>query len=535
MHNNWFCNAIFYSLDVESFYDSNNDGIGDFKGLNSKLDYLADLGVNCIWLLPFFPSPNRDNGYDVMDYYDIDKRLGTPEDFTHCIEKASGLGIRLIIDLVVNHTSVEHPWFLQARQDPGSKYRDYYIWTDEPLAYEKEHLMFTGEENTMWTYDEVAGQYYLHRFYKEQPDLNIASEAVQKEILKIIQFWLSLGVSGFRIDAAERLIESYGMKEVDKEKPLRFLNEMRSCIAALKSDAVLIAEANVPPQKVSTYIRGNKRMHMVFNFYVNQHLFLSLAEKNAQIISNALTSLPHLDAGSQWLNFLRHHDELNLSLLSEKEIQKVFAEYAPEENMRIYGRGIRRRLSPMVDGNRQQLEMYYSLLFSMPGVPLIRYGDEIGMGEDLSLKGRESVRTPMQWSDEKNGGFSEADKNMLVHPVISSGQYSYKYINVSGCQPDSRSLLNRMKKLIAIRKECPEIGLGQLIIFHSNNPRLFIHSYKWNDRQVYFIHNLSAEEVVFENNYGWEINSLLGSEREGKKTSGPIKGFEYKWFRVKLQ
>ena len=207
MHNNWFCNAIFYSLDVESFYDSNNDGIGDFKGLNSKLDYLADLGVNCIWLLPFFPSPNRDNGYDVMDYYDIDKRLGTPEDFTHCIEKASGLGIRLIIDLVVNHTSVEHPWFLQARQDPGSKYRDYYIWTDEPLAYEKEHLMFTGEENTMWTYDEVAGQYYLHRFYKEQPDLNIASEAVQKEILKIIQFWLSLGVSGFRIDAAERLIE----------------------------------------------------------------------------------------------------------------------------------------------------------------------------------------------------------------------------------------------------------------------------------------------------------------------------------------
>jgi maltose alpha-D-glucosyltransferase/alpha-amylase len=377
---NWYRNAVFYSLDVETFQDSNGDGIGDFNGLIKRLEYIASLGVSCIWLLPFYPSPNRDNGYDVKDYYNVDERLGTLKEFSSFMEKAGELGLRVLIDLVVNHTSREHPWFQAARKDPRSRYRDFYIWSDHPQEYEREHLMLVGEEDTMWTFDEEAGQYYLHRFYKEQPDLNIGSPHVRKEILKIIEFWLGLGVSGFRIDAAEMLIETYGMKESQVKDLAVFLDEMRAFTTNKNPQALLLAEVNAPPDKMIPYLKEGKRMQMLFNFFINQQLFLSLAQEKGIVLEEALKALPERNEGEQWLNFLRHHDELSLKLIAEDTRPEIFQSFAPEENMRSFGHGIRRRLAPMMNGDLQKIKLAYSLLFSIPGVPLVRYGEEIGMG-----------------------------------------------------------------------------------------------------------------------------------------------------------
>jgi maltose alpha-D-glucosyltransferase/alpha-amylase len=494
-NSNWYKNAVFYSLDVETFFDTNKDGIGDFPGLIQKLDYIASLGITCIWLLPFYASPNRDNGYDIKDYYAVDPRLGTIEDFKQFVSAARQYGIRIIIDLVVNHTSVEHPWFQQARKDKTSPYYSYYVWSDEPLAYEKQHLMFTGEEDSIWTYDEAAKQYYLHRFYKEQPDLNISNVHVQQEILAIIKYWLDMGISGFRIDAAEMLIEPYGMKGAQKDDLAGFLDKMRNQLTAINPQAILLAEVNTGPDKIDTYLHKEGRMHMVFNFFINQHLFLSLAKEDTSPLVNALKALPPVTEENQWLNFLRHHDELSLSLLQEEEQALVFTRYAPEKAMRIYGRGIRRRIAPMLQGNRQQMELYYSLLFSVPGVPLIRYGDEIGMGDDLSLPGRVSVRTPMQWSKTKNGGFSMASREHLVHPVIDEGNYAYEKVNVEKAEKDQGSFLNWLKQLIALRKQYTEIGSGSMEVLPSSTQHLFIHRLYSQSSNIQFLHNIAGETI----------------------------------------
>jgi maltose alpha-D-glucosyltransferase/alpha-amylase len=535
MQEHWYKNAVFYSLDVETFFDSKNDGIGDFSGLMKKLDYIAGLGITCIWLLPFYPSPNRDNGYDVMDYYGVDARLGNLDDFVQIINKATEYGIRIIVDLVVNHTSHEHSWFQQARKSRNSPYRNYYIWADEPIQHEKEQLIFVGEENKMWTFDQIAGQYYLHRFYKEQPDLNIANPEVRKEILKIMGFWLDLGVSGFRVDAAEILIEPIGTTETNKENFGHFLNEMREYVASKKSDAVLLAEANVSPEKMKNYIQDGKRMHMLFNFFVNQYAFLSLATENASHVAKAIKELPPLHGTEQWLNFLRHHDELSLALLSDKERIKVFEHFAPKLNMRIYERGIRRRLSPMLNGDAQWLRFCYSLLFSLPGVPLIRYGDEIAMGEDLSLEGRKSVRTPMQWSDENNGGFSNASADKLVHPVIKENQYGYHNINVKKAQTNPSSLLNWMKRLIKIRMLCPEIGNGKIQIVDSGQPQVLILLYGQDNNRTLLLHNFSRNNVsvtlaneIIGNNLFMDV---LNNEQVNGEEPVQLSALGYKWLR----
>ncbi len=458
MQQSWYQNAIFYALDVETFYDSKNDGIGDLQGLIEKLDYIANLGATCLWLLPFYPSPNRDNGFDVMDYYNVDQRLGTLDDFVKMLKKAAQLGIRVVIDLVVNHTSHEHPWFQEARKDRSSPFREFYVWSDHPLEYEKDHLMLQGEENTIWTYDEEAGQYYLHRFYKEQPDLNIVNKKVQQEILKIMSFWLRLGVSGFRIDAASMLVEPYGLKGADRDDLFHFINEMRDFGESIRPDVLLLAEVNAAPKEMEVFFSNNERMNMVFNFFINQHLFLSVTTGNKHHLEDALRELPQLHEKNQWLQFLRQHDELNLKLLSQQEQQILLEKLAPDPEMRIYGFGIRRRLAPIANGNLKLIRLLYSLMFSLPGCPLIRYGDEIGMGEDLSLPGRSSVRTPMQWSSEKNGGFSSAPAEQLVHPVISGGEFGYEKINVETARQQPGSLLNWIGQLIRIRKQCPEIS-----------------------------------------------------------------------------
>jgi maltose alpha-D-glucosyltransferase/alpha-amylase len=489
----WFKNAIFYSLDVETFLDSDGDGVGDFQGLISKLDYLSGLGITCIWLLPFYPSPNRDNGYDVKDYYNVDSRLGDLGDFVQFMSKCKTLGIRVIIDLVINHTSIEHPWFLDARKNRESPYRSFYIWSDKPKPFKRRDLLFDGEEDTVWTYDDAANQYYFHRFYKEQPDLNIHCEKLRSELLRIIEVWLYLRVDGFRIDAAERIIESYGMDGTNGESLEGFLEEIRTFVASKNPEAILLAEANVPPAETNIYMRKDSRMHMLFNFFTNQNVFLALAKNNASILVDAFEQLPCCGENQQWLNFLRHHDELSLQLLSPSEIQTVFKKYAPNETMRIYKKGIRRRLSPMVNNDRQVLRFLYSLLFSLPGAVLLRYGDEIGMGDDLSLEGRTSVRTPMQWSPAKNAGFSGASGRSLVHPIIREGELAFKDVNVLTEQRDPQSLLNFIERLITTRKQTPEIGIGKYKFLKNVPKTVLAHHCEHEQVDMLFIHNFSNE------------------------------------------
>lgn len=331
--------------------DSNGDGIGDFRGLTQRLDYLAGLGITCLWLLPFYPSPNRDNGYDVMNYYDVDPRLGTLGDFVEFVHQARDRGIRVLVDLVINHTSIQHPWFQEARKDKNSKYRSYYVWSDNPQP-EPSLIAFPTQEKGIWEYDEQAGAYYLHHFYKEQPDLNIGNPEVREEILRIMGFWLALGVSGFRVDAAPFVIEDIGIKNTSSEELQCFLQHMREFVATRQSDAILLAEANVSPERVPVYFGDGDRMQMLFSFLLNQHLFLALARQAADALTEGLKALSNIPHNCQWLNFVRHHDELTLDQLGKDQQQEIFAAFAPEETMQIFGRGIRRRLPPMVQNDR---------------------------------------------------------------------------------------------------------------------------------------------------------------------------------------
>lgn len=539
MQNHWYKNAVVYSLDVETFLDSDGNGVGDFQGLTKSLDYLSGLGATCLWLLPFYPSPNRDNGYDVMDYYGVDPRLGTLGDFVEFMHQAQERGIRVIIDLVVNHTSIQHPWFQAACRDKNSKYRDYYVWTENPPKdVDPKLIAFPNVEESIWEYDETAEAYYLHHFYKEQPDLNMANPKVQEEIRKIMGFWLELGVSGFRIDAAHFLIKGIGIEGASAEKLQHFLTEMREFITSRKGDAVLLAEANVTPEQIQIYFNQGDRMHLLFNFLLNQYMFLALARKEGATLREGLKSLPEIPQICQWLNFVRHHDELTLDRLSESEIQEVFSVFAPEKNMQIYGHGIRRRLPPMLEGDRRHIELVYSLLFSLPGTPLLRYGEEIGMGDDLSLQGRSSVRTVMQWSDEVNGGFSTAPSDQLAQPTIAQGDYSYKKVNVTAQQHDPDSLLNWMDRIIRVRKQCPEIGWGEWTILETDEPAIFAHSCEWQGKTVIALHNLANKPCAVSlkgNNYTHLFELISDRQYDSRKedfSSIPLSAYGYRWFRV---
>jgi maltose alpha-D-glucosyltransferase / alpha-amylase len=536
MKSSWYQNAIFYSLNVETYFDSNDDGIGDFQGLIQKLDYISGLGATCIWLIPFYKSSNRDNGYDVVDYYSVDPRYGTLGDFAEFISKANDLGIKVIIDLVVNHTSIQHPWFQEARKNKKSPYRDFYVWADHPLPFDTKDLMFDGEEDTMWTYDEVARQFYLHRFYKEQPDLNVSNPIVQNEILKIIGFWLKLGIHGFRVDAAELLVENYGMIGVNRGALISFINEMRKHVVHEKGDAILLAEVNGDPKKIETFL-AEERMHMMFNFYINQNFFLALAKENAGCLESALRQLPEIRYDQQWLNFLRHHDELSLSLLSDEDRQLVFQKFAPDADMRIYGRGIRRRLAPMLNNDTEYLEMCYSLMFTLPGTPLIRYGDEILMGDNLNLPGRASVRTPMQWSDGRHGGFSSAPTHDLVHEPVQAGEFSYKKVNVVNAQRNRTSFLNWIETLISTRKQCPEIGVGKMEVIPCGVKSVVAHCYSHNGEKMFFLHHLANDKVVIRKKdlglHGDKLYDVFGCQEVVQFDDRfEIEGYGYQWYRV---
>jgi maltose alpha-D-glucosyltransferase / alpha-amylase len=537
----WWKSAVIYCVDVELFADSNGDGVGDFPGLTDRVEYLAGLGVTCIWLMPFFPSPNRDNGYDIADYYGVDPRLGTLGDVVEFLRAARERGIRVIADLVVNHTSVDHPWFQAARADRSSPYRDFYCWVDEPPADGPKDIVFPGQETSNWQFDERAGRYYLHRFYKSMPDLNIANPKVRDEIHKVVGFWLELGLSGFRLDAAPFLIEQTGIQSEKLGDPHEFLRDLRAFLDRRRGDAILLAEANVPPAEQRRFFgdEDGDEMHMLFNFVVNQRLFLSVVRGQAAPLSEALQELPRATQINQWANFVKNHDELTLDKLSEAERDEVLAALAPSPDMRIYNRGIRRRVPPMLKGDRRRLQLVYSLLFALPGTPVLLYGEEIGMGDDPSVQGRGSVRVAMQWNDQAGGGFSRARPKV---PVIQDGDFGYPRVNVAEQRRDPHSLLNWMERLIRGRKETPELGWGRCQVLPASDPAVLALRCEWRGSVVVTVHNFADRHArpcleLDGDDRRATLVELFADQRYDRvgtlADAVPVAGHGFRWFRLR--
>jgi len=534
----WYKSAVIYCLNVGTFMDSNGDGIGDFEGLVRRLDYLAGLGVTCLWLHPFQKSPRRDDGYDIADFYAVDEVYGTLGDFVEFTHQAKQRGIRVIIDLVVNHTSDQHPWFKDARKSERSKYRDYYLWSKKRPKDFDEGMVFPGVQKTTWTFDSVAKAYYYHRFYDFQPDLNTSNPAVQAEIRKIMGFWLQLGVAGFRMDAIPFVIETKGAGKKHVEQ-FGMLRDMREFLQWRQGDAIVLAEANVLPKDDMHYFGDDgDRMHMMFNFQVNQNLFYALAAGDVRPLAVALESTRARPATAQWGLFLRNHDELDLGRLKEAQRQKVFAAFGPDPDMQLYDRGIRRRLAPMLSGDRRRLELAYSLLFSLPGTPVLRYGDELGMGDDLRLPERNAARTPMQWSTEPNGGFTRARRPIL--PVISGGPYGFEKVNAAAQRRDAESFLNWTERMIRMRKEVPEIGWGDFEVLRLAEPGVLALRYDWRNNSVLLVHNFRDEAVQIElrtgRQGGQKLVNLLTADHSDADGRGRhrivMEPYGYRWYRM---
>jgi maltose alpha-D-glucosyltransferase / alpha-amylase len=537
----WYKNGVFYCLSVGAYMDANGDGIGDFKGLLRRLDYLHGLGVTAIWLMPFQPSPCRDDGYDIADYYGVDPRYGTLGDFVGFTHGCQQRGIRVIIDLVVNHTSDTHPWFRAARSSRDSEYRDWYVWADKKPANAGTGMVFPGVQKSTWTHDKVAGAWYFHRFYDFQPDLNTSNPHVQAEILKIMGFWIQLGVSGFRMDAVPFVIATKGAKVRKGVEQYDMLREFREFLQWREGDAIILAEANVLPKTDMEYFgKAGERLQMMFNFQVNQHLFYALASGDAKSLVKPLKATKPRPASAQWGLFLRNHDELDLGRLTKAQRQLVFKKFGPDKSMQLYGRGIRRRLAPMLGGDRRRIELAYSLMYTLPGTPVVRYGDEIGMGDDLDLPERNCARTPMQWSAEPHAGFTESDAPFL--PVIDKGPYGFQHVNVAGQRRDPDSMLNWTERIIRMRKEVPEVGWGDFTVIATRDPALLILRYDWRNNSVLFVHNLDEKprEISFSVGLPGKAGKLLvnllaeNHSRAGKdgKHKMLIEAYGYRWFRV---
>jgi len=537
----WYKNAVIYCLSVGTYMDANGDGIGDFQGLLRRLDYLQGLGVTAVWLMPFYPSPCRDDGYDIADYYGVDPRYGTLGDFVEFTHGCKQRGMRVLIDLVVNHTSDQHPWFKDAHRDPHSKYRDWYVWSKKRPKNAKAGVVFPGVQKSTWTYDDAAKAYYFHRFYDFQPDLNTANPEVQAEILKIIGLWLQLGVSGFRMDAVPFVIAEKGAQITRPREEYDMLRTFSQFLTWREGEAIILAEANVLPGTDMQYFGSDgERLQMMFNFEVNQHLFLSMATANSQPLVKAMQSTKRRPATAQWGQFLRNHDELDLGRLEEDQRQAVFAAFGPEPEMQLYERGIRRRLAPMVQGDRRRLELAYSLLMTLPGTPVIRYGDEIGMGDNLKLPERNCARTPMQWSTEPHAGFTKNERPVM--PVIDDGPYGFEHVNVAAQRRDPNSLLNWMERMIRMRKEVPEIGWGDFTFISARTSEVLVMRYDWRDNAVLCVHNFSPSprDVTFAVSVGDEANcdliNLLSDQHSQPSANGKhcilLEPYGYRWYRV---
>nr|WP_205834788.1 alpha-amylase family protein [Microbacterium sp. CFH 90308] len=524
-----------YGLDVEKFADSDGDGIGDFSGLVDRVDYLADLGVTCIWLMPFYPTPDRDDGYDVTDFYGVDPRLGSHGDVVEFLRTARSRGIRVIIDLVVNHTSDRHPWFLQAKRSRASKYRDYYVWRDRPTR-DSANTVFPGEEDSVWEWEPRTEQYFLHTFYRHQPDLNLANPHVRDEIAKIIAFWLALGVAGFRIDAVPFLLSAPGAP--DEADPHEFLRDVKRFTRRRSSEGMLLGEVGLPHRDQFVYFGGTRgdELDAQFDFTLTQSLFLALARQDARPLERALRSRPATDEPVAWTNFLRNHDELSLEMLREPERQEVFEALAPDPSQRIYGRGIVRRLAPMLNGDPRRLHLAYSLLFSLPGNPVLHYGEEIGMGENPELPGRQAMRTPMQWTPGPNGGFTTAPPSRLPVPFPTGG-YAPDLVNVRNERQDPGSLMHFISKLAFRYRSTPEIGWGDYDIIDTGQRSVFAHRITADTGTFVAVHNLgdAATTVTIEDTGANALTDLLSPgvlRSEAGRLTLHMEGYGFRWLRA---
>ncbi|HYP26272.1 MAG TPA: maltose alpha-D-glucosyltransferase [Blastocatellia bacterium] len=486
----WYRDAVFYEVYVRGFYDSTADGVGDFRGLTEKLDYLQWLGIDCIWLLPMYSSPLRDGGYDISDYYNLLPEYGTLEDFQNFLEAAHMRGIRVIADLVVNHTSDQHEWFQQSRSSPDSPFRDWYVWSDTDQKYTEARIIFTDTERSNWTWDEHAQAFYFHRFFSHQPDLNYDNPAVQQAMLDAVAFWLDLGLDGFRIDAVPYLFEREGTNCENLPETHTFLKRLRSFVEERYPGRLLLAEANQWPEDVVEYFGAGDEVHMCYHFPIMPRLFMALRQENRRPIVEILERTPDIPEGCQWGMFLRNHDELTLEMVTDEERDYLYNEYAKDRRMRL-NLGIRRRLAPLLDNGRRRIELLHGLLFSLPGSPFLYYGDEIGMGDNIYLGDRDGVRTPMQWSDDRNAGFSRADFAQLYFPVIMDPVYGYQSVNVEAQRRYDTSLLNWIHRMIHLRKQHPIFGRGSIEFIKPENHRVFVFTRTHENEKVLCVFNLS--------------------------------------------
>ncbi|MBN1678816.1 MAG: maltose alpha-D-glucosyltransferase [Anaerolineae bacterium] len=453
----WYKDAVFYELYVRAFRDGNGDGHGDFKGLLAELDYLQELGVDCVWLLPIFPSPLVDDGYDVADYYGIHEDYGTLDDFKAVVDGLHARGMYIIVDIVVNHTSDQHPWFIESRSSKESPKRSWYVWSETDQKYRHARIIFIDTETSNWTYDETTAEYYWHRFYSQQPDLNYDNPDVQQEMLDIITYWLDLGIDGFRVDAAPYLIEREGTNCENLPETHDYIKRMRAHVDNRWPGRILLAEANQWPEDVRPYFGDNDEFNMAFHFPLMPRLYMALKQRSRKCIVDILQRTPEIPALAQWCIFLRNHDELTLEMVTEEERQFMWEQYAPEPRMR-QNLGIRRRLASLLDNDRRQIELLNALLFSLPGAPIIYYGDEIGMGDDVWRHDRNGLRTPMQWKNTKHGGFSDADT--LYEAVLDDDVFGYQHLNVQQQKVDPDSLWNTLRHMLRVRKRFCAFGRG---------------------------------------------------------------------------
>jgi maltose alpha-D-glucosyltransferase/alpha-amylase len=486
----WYKDAVFYQIYPRAFYDSNGDGHGDLRGILLKLDYLKELGIDCVWLMPIYPSPLKDDGYDIADYYNIARTFGTLEDFKDLIEAAHKRGIRIIMDLVLNHTSDQHPWFQASRADRNSPYRDYYVWSDTDQKYRDARIIFIDTQASNWTWDEKAGQYFWHRFYASQPDLNYDNPRVQGEMLKVASFWLDLGIDGFRADAVPYLFEREGTNCENLPETHTYLNKLRAFIDQHYPGRILLCEANQWPEDVRPYFGDGDEFHMGFHFPIMPRIYMAIKKGRAEDMEEILRRTPPIPENCQWCIFLRNHDELTLEMVTEAERQWMWEQYAPEPRMRL-NLGIRRRLAPLLDHDRRKIQLAHSLLFTLPGSPILYYGDEIGMADNIWLDDRNGVRTPMQWEPRPTAGFSQAPANSLYAPVINDNGYSPAYINVNQQRADPDSIWNVIRHMISVRREQRAFSWGEFEWIDVQNNALAVFQRSYEDETLLVLHNLS--------------------------------------------
>jgi maltose alpha-D-glucosyltransferase/alpha-amylase len=490
---NWYRDAVFYELYIRAYRDTNGSGHGDLRGVIEKLDHVKALGVDCIWLLPMYPSPLKDDGYDISDYTGIHPDYGTIDDFRKLLNEAHARGLRVITDLVVNHTSDQHPWFVESRSSRESPRRDWYVWSDTDQCYPDARIIFLDTEDSNWAYDEATGQYYWHRFYSSQPDLNFDNPEVRQAMLDVMATWLDMGIDGFRVDAVPYLYEREGTICENLPETHVYLKEMRRFMAARWPHAIILSEANQPPEEVVDYFGDGDEFQMAFHFPVMPRLYMALRKEDATPIRDIMSKTPAIPEGCQWCTFLRNHDELTLEMVTEEERQWMWREYAPEPRMR-QNLGIRRRLAPLLDNDPRRIMLMNRLLFSLPGTPILYYGDEIGMGDNIWLPDRNGLRTPMQWDDGPNAGFSSAAKEALYAPVIDGPVYGYRKVNVAAQRGRSDFLLSQISALIAIRKRFKAFARGTLRFLETGNVAVLAFVRAHEDETFIIVHNLSQTE-----------------------------------------